>query len=345
MNGAEGDTYSELSGVLGYGDDIQALNDFMSALIEQLPAFDAAVEIKAANAMIVNHEIRVRDSFINLLNTKYYAPVEYFDLERKTAVVNRINNWVSNNTNGFIPRLVTENEISDDFSAALLNSLYFKSQWSDDGGSPMFRSGATLKSQPFYSEGHGQVSVDYLRTGTFLRYAKRDVYQAVEIPYASRNYVMYVLLPDINSINSMAEFLDFLTFEEWSAMRQSLKTGPKVHLQLPKIENENSFNLNGLLKRMGIDSAFVPGRADFSKMIDSADGNNYSVSGILQKAKIGVTEWGTEAAAVTSVVMVGDSLLPDYEEVFFTANHPYVYLIAERESGLILFEGVFTGKE
>lgn len=345
LNGAEKETYSEIAEALGYGADSQCLNDFMSTLMEQLPAVDTTVEIKAANALMVNQKLRVRDEFANLLNTKYYAPVEYLDVARKSAVVNRINNWVSKNTNGFIPQLVTENEITDDFSAALLNSLYFKAPWSDDGGGPLFRPGATLESQPFYPEGRGQVSVDYLRTGTFLRYARREAYQAVEIPYASWDYAMYVLLPDKNRISSMAEFLDFLTFEEWSTLRESLTTGPKVHLQMPKFEYEKSFKLNGLLKGMGIDSAFIPGRADFGKMIDSEDGRNYSVSGVLQKAKISVTEWGTEAAAVTSIIMVGSVLLPDYEEVFFTADHPYVYIIAERESGLILFEGVFTGKE
>ena len=54
---------------------------------------------------------------------------------------------------------------------------------------------------------------------------------------------------------------------------------------------------------------------------------------------------GYGSGSVTSIIMVGSVLLPDYEEVFFTADHPYVYIIAERESGLILFEGVFTGKE
>lgn len=54
-----------------------------------------------------------------------------------------------------------------------------------------------------------------------------------------------------------------------------------------------------------------------------------------------------EAAAVTVVEMVPDSAAPPGEEpkiYYFTADHPFAFILAERTSGTILFEGAFTGK-
>ena len=65
----------------------------------------------------------------------------------------------------------------------------------------------------------------------------------------------------------------------------------------------------------------------------------------IQKAKISVAEWGTEAAAVTVVEMQKESAIGPGEEkvVYFYADHPFVFAIGESTSGTILFEGTFTG--
>ena len=73
----------------------------------------------------------------------------------------------------------------------------------------------------------------------------------------------------------------------------------------------------------------------------------YWIGKVIQKARISVAEWGTEAAAVTVVEMEGaTSAGPGEEEpVYFYADHPFVYVIGEATSGAILFEGVYTGIE
>ena len=69
----------------------------------------------------------------------------------------------------------------------------------------------------------------------------------------------------------------------------------------------------------------------------------FRIDKVIQKAKINVNEYGTEAAAVTGALMVGDG--PGTPKVVdFCADHPFVYLISEDSSGIILFAGVFNGK-
>ena len=69
----------------------------------------------------------------------------------------------------------------------------------------------------------------------------------------------------------------------------------------------------------------------------------FYISRVLQKAKMIVAEWGTEAASVTVVEMSEKSALPG-KVVDFVADHPFVFVLGEQESGTILFEGVYTGK-
>ena len=66
-----------------------------------------------------------------------------------------------------------------------------------------------------------------------------------------------------------------------------------------------------------------------------------------QKAKIKVNEEGSEAAAVTIAGLNYLSAVADTQEppkATFHANRPFVYLIHEQSSGVILFVGKYMGK-
>jgi serpin B len=75
---------------------------------------------------------------------------------------------------------------------------------------------------------------------------------------------------------------------------------------------------------------------------------NLYVDMMKQKAKIKVNEEGSEAAAVTiaGFVETATSTGPTQEPptATFHANRPFVYLIHEQSSGVILFVGKFMGK-
>jgi serpin B len=81
---------------------------------------------------------------------------------------------------------------------------------------------------------------------------------------------------------------------------------------------------------MGMPTAFT-GAADFSGI---SDGGLF-ISQVIHQAYVDVNEEGTEAAAATGVVMLGSA--PMLEE--FVADHPFVFVIRDRGTGLILFMG------
>ena len=94
---------------------------------------------------------------------------------------------------------------------------------------------------------------------------------------------------------------------------------------------------------MGLKSAFEPEKADFSRIgaeyIENSDENLY-INMVRQKAKIIVDEEGTEAAAVTAVMMeCGAALIEELpKEVFF--DRPFVYMIMDMDNEVPLFIGI-----
>ena len=100
-------------------------------------------------------------------------------------------------------------------------------------------------------------------------------------------------------------------------------------------------NQNSRLNGLGVRKAFEPASAEFNGMFTPKDDYYYWISKVIQKSRISVSEWGTEAGSVTVVEMDGATDAgPGPKEVFFYADHPFVFIIGEETSGTILFEGV-----
>ena len=344
VNGASGETAAEITKALGYGTDLKALNEYCNLLLKQLPAVDKDVNLNLSDIMMVQDKFPLLDSFRSTLNDTFYAPVEYFSFANKKYVADRINEWAYRNTNGLIYPLVKESDISDQLVAVIMNALYFKAAWAKLGLEPLFTEEGTLKKQTFYLDGGGKAEVDLMRNSGYLSYAERDDYQIVSLPYASGKYCMYVLLPKVSGKDGLTKLVAKLPSENWKEVTSSMTTETLVHLRMPKFTTDSDFELTQMLRALGIKRAFTSA-AQFDQMFDKPN-SSFLISNIIQKAKISVAEWGTEAAAVT-IVMVASSAGPPSEkpkEVNFYADHPFVYVIAEQTSGAILFEGTFNGK-
>ena len=119
----------------------------------------------------------------------------------------------------------------------------------------------------------------------------------------------------------------------------------EVDLKLPRFETSSDTDdvegqLIGLLRKMGINRAFMDYLAEIPNMSDLP----VYIAMMRQKAKIKVNEEGSEAAAVTVAGMDLSTVGPqEYPKATFHANRPFVYVISEASSGVILFVGKFTG--
>ena len=123
----------------------------------------------------------------------------------------------------------------------------------------------------------------------------------------------------------------------------------EVDLKLPRFETSSDTDklaiekgLVGLMQKMGIHLAFDSALAEIPNMCEEP----VYIDMMRQKAKIKVNEEGSEAAAVTVAgtkeMSMGPALI-EYPKATFHANRPFVYVIREASSGVILFVGKFTG--
>ncbi len=342
-NGASGETLQQIIDFLGYGEDgIAALNEYCKTMLEQLPAVDLDVTLKVTDALLVNNMFPLQAGFQKTMQDTYYAAVENMDFSDLDQLLARINEWAKRNTDGFIERVLEKGDVSPDAAAFLMNALYFKAHWAGSSYNPMFREYGTQEDKFTRTDG-STTTVSMMQNTSRYGYAVMDGYKVLAIPYENYKYYMYILLPDRNDLSGM---LDRLQKTAWSDILTRFQHDAEVHLKLPKFDIDNKFNLNETLNALGIQRAFKSGEAEFDRMFDKP-GYNFWIGRVIQKARISVAEWGTEAAAVTVVGIEGAMDAGPGEEpkkMNFFANHPFVFAIGETTSGAILFEGVFSGE-
>ena len=337
-NGAEGETLQEMLDVLGYGrEGMAALNAYAKILIEQLPAVDLDVTLKMADALLATDRYPLKADFRETLRKYYYAPAASMSFDDPQKVLDQVNEWARRNTEGLIDPML--GNISPNAVAFLMNALYFKAKWQGSETNPMFNSNATCD-DTFYGADGSKVEVPFMSTSRYLPYADQGDFEMVALPYASGKYFFYILLPKAK--DGLDALVASLAKSSWGDLTASLKKDVEVSLRMPRFETSGDFELSKALKALGMKRAFDEAYAQFDGLFDGVTPGFY-ISRVLQKAKILVAEWGTEAAAVTVVEMAEKSSMPG-KVIYFTADHPFVFVLGEQESGTILFEGVYTGK-
>ena len=184
----------------------------------------------------------------------------------------------------------------------------------------------------------GAKMLPLMRQESRFNYVKNNTFAAVDLPYSNRQWSMTVMLPEKGkTVNDVINYLakNGMDFLDETRSR-------KVDLKLPRFETESSTeDLIGTLKTMGIKRVFDSFFAEVPNLCE----DRVYISMMLQKARIKVNESGSEAAAVTVAEMVKCTSVSRPEEpVKFHANHPFVYVIREKSTGVILFVGKFTGE-
>ena len=340
-NGASGETLEEITSFLGFeANEMNELNRFYKILLEQLPAVDLDITLKAVDALLVNDKFPLLPSYKNLVEDNYYAAVENMDFSNPSDVVTRLNEWAGLNTNGVINNIINPEELSDYAAAYILNALYFKAEWEGSVDNPMFIESNT-ESADFQLSNGTAISAEMMKSVRYYQYAEMDGYKVLVLPYAQGKYNMYVLLPDENDINGLIEKIQQTT---WSEILANLKQDAEVHVQLPKFEIENKFNLAETLISLGVEKVFQKEDAELDNIFDIklAHDPKVWIEKIIQQTKISVDERGTEAASVSIEEIGATSPGPgeDPKIIYFHADHPFMFVIGEKTSGTILFEGV-----
>jgi serpin B len=327
LNGADGATFDGMRSALGFGTlDQDEINASYRALIDLLSDLDPAVTLEIANAIWSNQDFPFHDTFFEAVAAAFDAAAQSRDFD-DPGVVDEINDWVSENTDGLIDSIVES--LTPDMVMLLLNAIYLDAEWTQQ-----FDPDET-RPRPFIREDGSTVTVDMMKRTESLVVpsVQRPEYTAVELAYGAQAYSMVVVLPAPGV--TVRELLADLDATAWNALLEDLHETEWTSIEIPKFTLEYDGGLNDALIDMGMGNAFDPGGADFTRM--SPAGDELFISSVRQKTFMEVDEVGTRAAAVTVVVISTTSF---QETPKFVADRPFLLAIRERLSGTLLFAGL-----
>lgn len=327
-NGAAGQTQQEILQVLGFN-DVAAQNEFCLKMQNEFLISGLVDDTKAllSNTIFVNQGLgwQLQDGFINKAKGYYFALPENRDFnDGKT--LGAINQWASDHTDGMIQEVLNENEFDPFAASYLLNALYFKGLWSDPfniymTGEDIFEGGNTVPMMQ--------------KIWDNLKYAENELYQMVWLPYGNKTYQMEIILP--HEGKTLDEVVEHLNGTNWQLEGQSAK----VSVKLPRFDTDTEIDLKEILSALGMPSVFSCEEADLSNLCMDNNGENLFISNMKQVAKIKLNEQGTVAVAVTVHWTSGSD---GSKPIEFYANRPFLYVISERSTGIILFIGQYMGE-
>lgn len=281
--------------------------------------------LETANAMYVDEKMKMSSSFDDLadiLSNTYQASLKRCDLSSEETM-NEINDWVNEKTHGLIPSILDE-PMDPGIRMTLLNAVYFKAAWVN-----AFEKELTDK-QIFHGK-EGDTSVDMMHQQDHFEYAENDEYQMIRLPYHGGCEMTVYLPKDSTAADKWSE-KDYLYQLGLEADKQEWDSR-EVSLSMPKFEMEYGNELKDILKELGLEGIFDG--CIYDRLTDA----EMAVGSIYHKTAIKNDENGTEAAAVTMMLMEAMALLPEDDIVEMNMDHPFYFTISNTETGLKLFEG------
>ena len=336
-NGADGETLSELQKVLCKDASLDAFNEKLSAYDKMLNASES-VKFHSANSIWVREgRLDAEKAFLDKNKELYNAEINITPFDEK--MVTDVNDWVDKNTDGMIDKLLEQ--VPDEQEVMhLINAIAFDGKWAvqyddyqlDENGSFKNARGEDEKASMLCDDEGSEYMHDDKATG-FAR------------PYEGYEYEFVAILP--NEDVTVEEYLSDMTgesFKKFYESNENVYPDYTVRTKLPEFSYDYTTEMSDAFKGMGVESAFDPNTADFSKM-GTSDGSLY-IGSIVHKTHIELDKNGTRAAAVTDIAMeCGSAFVEDPKYIDIYLDRPFIYAIVDKETELPLFMGVVNTLE
>ena len=338
--GAKGQTADEMESVLHFP-ETSTLRPNFAAIYNKINRENNAYELRTGNALWVQQDYTFLKDYKTTVEKYYGGKAANLDFKQETEKSRQtINSFIEEQTNNKIKDLIPSGVLDSMTRFVLTNAIYFKGTWEwefdkSDTREQDFKVNPTniVKTPMMYMKPEKAE----------FNYADLEKLQILELPYKGDKISMLVLLPkqgeDYDYENEKMIVSDYtikdmeLSSEKLNEYKAQMKETKLDAVYLPKFEFDTKFFMKATLSALGMPMAFTWPGADFSGMDGS---NNLYIGEVIHQAYVKVDEKGTEAAAATAVIGKFGSAMP---RNVFRADHPFIFIIQERETGNILFMG------
>ncbi|XP_010513041.1 PREDICTED: serpin-ZX-like [Camelina sativa] len=318
-----GDTAEQIVSLL-QASSTDELHAVSSRIVTTVLADSTAIggpTILAANGFWIEKSLFVKPSFKDLLLNSYKAAFKEVDfLTKADEVTKEVNSWVEEQTNGLITNLLPPNSASDQTDHIFANALFFNGKWVGQFDPSL------TKDSDFHLLDGTKVRVPFMTRSSFgFHLDVFEGFKVLDLKYRGpslvdcRIFSMQIYLPDEkDGLPAMLERLASTRgFFKDNKVLPSHR-GDIGELKIPRFKFAFDFEASKALKAFGLE---VPS------------------SKIFHKSCIEVDEVGSKAAAAAALRGAGGCGFRVLKKYDFVADHPFLFLIKEHRSGLVLFLG------
>jgi serpin B len=283
-------------------------------------------KLNIANGLWIQTGFPLNKEFVATLQDFHRSAPASLDFAKAPEKSNTIiNNWIREKTQNMLKDILPPGIINTKTSLVLVNTVYFDAKWDRP-----FNADFT-KEMPFYRPDSTTVTVPMMHGGMpdLTAYTAGVDWQAVQLPYKNSSMAMLIILPRPGKLLDVERMLS-ATFI--ASTYDSLR-GERLALTVPKFKYISpTLDLKETLGNLGLKTLFT-GKADLSA-ISTLPLISFDV---FHKAYVIVDEEGTKAGAFT----IEDISYGRRNEnpIEFTADRPFIFLIRDTETGMMLFMG------
>lgn len=299
------------------------------------------------NSIWFEETIELKEVGLNNLANDYNCSSYSAPFNKNNKAANKaLRDFVSKNTKGLIDR---DFGLSIDTLIALVNTLYLKEIWNNDGDDLLFTKDKytftnydekTLDLnllQGYYNQGKAIEEEKYTHFFTTTNHGFKIKFIVPKDGYTVDDIYNKEILSFVNSI------------KDYKAVDDEAKKIYSTRVFFPEYEAKFDEDIALVIKnKFNVNDLFDPYKCDFSNIIDEQEYlDKYEgiyCSKIIHQTCLEVNKKGIEGAAVTVIAMDGATSagpMEEYEKVFldFIVDKSFAYILTD-SSDVVLFSGV-----
>jgi len=328
QEGASNNTYAEINKVIG--------NDKLT----KYESIDKNLSL--ANGLFIRDSFYdyVKTEFIDTLKEKYDAAVVQDEFKDATNV----NQWIEDKTLGIIKNMLKDEIVQNPYTVMLLiNALAIDMEWILH-----FDTKSTTGNVFYKDSGEEMIATTMSHSKTRSKYLSYYLDDDITVltmdleKYGDRQFEFMAIMPK----EDLSDFVNNVTKEQISKIDENLTlasdTKYGVNVEIPKFKFNYNLKLKKDLQKLGINEAFIRGKADLSKMSKAYSfAEELYVEDALHKADIEFSEEGVKAAAVTVILIAANGFMIPVESypIDIIINKPFMFVIRDKETKDIWFTG------
>jgi serine protease inhibitor len=350
-------------------EDVGRANAYLKKCIKK-PSIKESGKLVTLNQIYVHNvenSQKFNQIYLDLVDKYYKSGIEFMNFDNKNESLYKINHWIGQKTKDKLKYLAEECDLHPK-GMILINATYFCGKWKNPFDVRNTKTNVEFR----LSDGNiervdmmCQYNVDYNYNENY----KSLNASICELPYEG-NLSLIIILPhdDINialvesnlDINILENLNEIFTKKRINVsipiFKLHIKTEVTDFFNFRTLNNLFSFiQLSGELIKMGAENLFLKNISNFSTIFEDEKTNEYShLTKVIHKAILRVNETGTIGPENKQSEKRLFNKTSEYDEnnlnnnlttLNFICNRPFIFLIRDYETNLILFIGKYERRQ